>query len=55
VSEWCGWPHLETPACRNDSAPGETYRRDMPVAIAYALSSAPFLALAFGLIKIGRA
>jgi len=27
----------------------------MPIAIAYALSSAPFLALGFGLIKIGRA
>jgi len=27
----------------------------MPVAIAYALSSAPFLVLAAGLLKLGRA
>jgi len=27
----------------------------MPVAIAYALSFAPFLALGFGLLKLGRA
>jgi hypothetical protein len=27
----------------------------MPVAIAYALSSAPFFALGFGLLRLGRA
>ena len=51
----CGCPHPETPARRNDRPSGETYRRGMPVAIAYALSSAPFLALAAGLLKLGRA
>ncbi|HSS72479.1 MAG TPA: hypothetical protein VLK53_02830 [Gaiellaceae bacterium] len=54
-NSWCGCPHPETPARPNDKPFGETYRRGMPVAVAYALSSAPFLALAAGLLKLGRA
>jgi hypothetical protein len=49
-----GWPYGETPGNRNDNAPRETYRQDMPVALAYALSSAPFFALGFGLLRLGR-
>jgi hypothetical protein len=50
----CGWPHRETPGSRNDSAARGTYRQGMPVAIAYALSSAPFFALGIGLLRLGR-
>ncbi len=33
IREW-GCPHLETPACRSDCAPGVTHRPGMPIALA---------------------
>jgi hypothetical protein len=50
-----GCPHRRTPACRNEKGRGETYRRDMPIALAYALALAPFAALAGGLFRLTRA
>jgi hypothetical protein len=51
-----GWgrPYHETPACRSDAEPGETYRQPMPIALAYALGLVPFAALSGSLFRLTR-
>ena len=51
---WFGFPHRETPACRRHAAAGATYRRGMPIALAYALALVPFVALSAGLFRLTR-
>jgi len=44
-----------TPARRNDGASRETYLRTMPIALAYALATTPFVMLGLGLARLTRA